>query len=260
MRMVGNVRNLLLWLTLMLLAAAGCGNDSESEPSRQHAVLRKKVSVSKEPAPQAVKPSGGAAVKPQTAKLPAKPGEEAQLPVEKAKEKIFESKAVTKPLLREAKVEPPSPEKERLVQPDESGVELLAEGIRKKSTYFYDRRGKLDPFKPLFAIEAERMARADKKAKKKKLPLTPLQRIDLSQLKLVGIIVSPTGNKALVEEPSGKGYIITKGTYVGTNFGRVKRILKDRVIVEEQVEDFFSGQMKLQTTQLRLQKDEVGDV
>jgi type IV pilus assembly protein PilP len=99
------------------------------------------------------------------------------------------------------------------------------------------------------------MAPAKKKGKKKKrLPLTPLQRIGLSQLKLVGIIVSPTGNKALVEEPSGKGYIISKGTYVGTNFGRVKKVLNDRVIVEEEVEDFSSGEMKPQTTELRLQK------
>jgi type IV pilus assembly protein PilP len=78
--------------------------------------------------------------------------------------------------------------------------------------------------------------------------------VDLSQLKLVGIIVSPTGNKALVEEPSGKGYVITRGTYVGPNFGRVKRILPDRVVVEEEVEDFFSGEMQLQTSELILQK------
>jgi type IV pilus assembly protein PilP len=57
-----------------------------------------------------------------------------------------------------------------------------------------------------------------------------------------------------VEDPSGKGYVITVGTYVGSNFGRVTRILKDRIIVEEEVEDFFTGKMKLQPVELRLQK------
>ncbi len=69
-----------------------------------------------------------------------------------------------------------------------------------------------------------------------------------------GIIIDPTGNKALAEDPSGKGYVITKGTYVGSNFGRVKKILKDRIIVEEEVEDAFTGQMTLQPVELRLQK------
>ena len=139
-------------------------------------------------------------------------------------------------------------------QLSETSPELLAEQVGKQLAYFYDPKGKPDPFQPLFATEAQRMAPDKKKGKKKKrLPLTPLQRISLSQLKLVGIILSPTGNKALVEEPSGKGYIISKGTYVGTNFGRVKKVLNDRVIVEEEVED-FSGKMKPQRRELRLQK------
>ena len=93
-----------------------------------------------------------------------------------------------------------------------------------------------------------------KRARERKMPLTPLQKLGVSQLKVVGIIVSPTGNKALVEDPAGKGYVINVGTYVGSNFGRVTKILKDRVIVEEEVEDFFTGKMKLQPVELRLQK------
>jgi type IV pilus assembly protein PilP len=96
--------------------------------------------------------------------------------------------------------------------------------------------------------------RIAKKIEERKLPLTPLQKIDVGQLKVVGIIISPTGNTALVEDPSHKGYVITPGTYVGSNFGRVSKILEDRVIVEEEVEDFFTGQMRLQPVELRLQK------
>ena len=216
MTMAASARNLLFGLTLIVLATAGCGNGSELEPPQQPAVLRKKIAIAKKQAPEAVKP---------------------------------------KPPLQQAKAEPPLPEKKPMTQLAETSPDLLAEQVGRQLAYFYDSEGKLDPFQPLFAPEAQRMAPAKKKGKKKeRLPLTPLQRIGLSQLKLVGIIVSPTGNKALVEEPSGKGYIISKGTYVGTNFGRVKKVLNDRVIVEEEVEDFSSGELKPQTTELRLQK------
>ena len=213
--MPSSARNLLLGLALVVLAAAGCGNASESEPPQQPAVLRKKIATAKKQTAEAVKP---------------------------------------KPPLQQAKAEPPLPEKKPMTQLSETSPELLAEQVGKQLAYFYDPKGKPDPFQPLFATEVQRMAPDKKKGKKKKrLPLTPLQRISLGQLKLVGIILSPTGNKALVEEPSGKGYIISKGTYVGTNFGRVKKVLNDRVIVEEEVED-FSGEMKPQRRELRLQK------
>ena len=50
----------------------------------------------------------------------------------------------------------------------------------------------------------------------------------------------------------------SKGTYIGQNYGRVTSILKDRVIVEGEVEDFISGKPKLETTELVLPQ-KVGD-
>jgi len=72
-------------------------------------------------------------------------------------------------------------------------------------------------------------------------------------LKLVGIIRAESGNRALVEEATGKGYIIKKGTYIGINAGRVSEILGDRVIVEEEDED-FSGAVTIRKRELKLQK------
>jgi hypothetical protein len=75
----------------------------------------------------------------------------------------------------------------------------------------YRPAGRVDPFQPLFEekpIVPEDTADAEKQKKKRRMPLTPLERVDLSQLKLVGIFQAPSGNKALVEEASGKGYII----------------------------------------------------
>ena len=120
--------------------------------------------------------------------------------------------------------------------------------------YTYHPQGKIDPFRSVFVTQPRKSMEVSKRAREQKMPLTPLQKLGVSQLKVVGIIISPAGNKALVEDPAGKGYVIAVGTYVGSNFGRVTRILKDRVIVEEEVEDFFTGKMKLQPVELRLQK------
>ena len=75
----------------------------------------------------------------------------------------------------------------------------------------------------------------------------------MSQLKLVGIIFAPSGKSALVEDASGKGYVIKKGTHIGINSGRVINILKDRVVVEEEAESIF-GKKTLVKRELKLQK------
>jgi type IV pilus assembly protein PilP len=48
------------------------------------------------------------------------------------------------------------------------------------------------------------------------------------------VILAPSGNIAMVEDASGKGYVVKKGTYIGDREGRVTDILPDRLIVTEQ--------------------------
>jgi type IV pilus assembly protein PilP len=114
----------------------------------------------------------------------------------------------------------------------------------------YNPTGKIDPFEPLFREKAT-MARKRKKIKRE--PRTPLERIDLSQLKLVGIILASSGNRALVEESSGKGYVVKSGTYIGINGGKITKIDKEQVTVEEQFEDVF-GKIQTQKRKLKLPK------
>ena len=252
MTITAGARNLLLGLTLILFAVAGCGNGSESEPPKQPAVLRKKIAMPKKQPPQAVKPEERVA-KEKVSEAKEKPQQAVKPEEGETKEKVSETKPATKPPLQQAKAEPLMPEKKPMVQRAKTSPKLPAEQAGKQP--IYSPKGKTDPFQPLFATESQRMAPAGKGGKKdKRPPLTPLQRLDLGQLKLVGIIVSPSGNKAIVEEPSGKGYVITTGTYIGKNFGRVKQILYDRVIVEEQAEGFAWDGLIPQTTELRLQK------
>ena len=117
-------------------------------------------------------------------------------------------------------------------------------------TDFYNPRGKLDPFAPLIKEKPVALAVKHRKAVRHKL-LTPLEKLDLSQLKLVAILRAQSGNKALVEEDSGKGYIIKKGTYIGTNAGRVLDILPDKIIIEEEVEDIY-GKISVRKKEIEL--------
>ena len=116
----------------------------------------------------------------------------------------------------------------------------------------YNPEGKLDPFVPLFKDEPAAPQKVGER-QRRRIPQTPLERVDLSQLKLAGVIRAPKGSRALVEEASGKGYIVARGTYMGINSGKVTEILKDRIIVEEEVEDVL-GKIMPQKRELKLQK------
>jgi type IV pilus assembly protein PilP len=114
----------------------------------------------------------------------------------------------------------------------------------------YNPKGKMDPFEPLF----KKPTVALKKGKiKRRTPRTPLERIDISQLKLVAIVLASSGNRALVEESSGKGYVVKKGTYMGTNSGKVVKIEKNKVIVAEEYED-YRGKVIVRNKEIKLPK------
>jgi type IV pilus assembly protein PilP len=81
----------------------------------------------------------------------------------------------------------------------------------------YNPKGKPDPFEPFIKDESQQVAKAMKA--KKRTPQTPLEQIDLGQLKLVAIVASANGNRALVEQSSGKDSS-PPGTYVGLNAGK----------------------------------------
>ena len=116
----------------------------------------------------------------------------------------------------------------------------------------YQSKGRIDPFEPLFR-EKKTFAKIKKPKRKKRVPRTPLERIELNQLKLVAIVLKKSGNRAMVEESSGKGYIIAKGTYIGTNAGKVIKIDRHKVIVAEEIED-LAGNVKIRNTELKLPK------
>jgi len=97
------------------------------------------------------------------------------------------------------------------------------------AAYRYDPTGKPDPFKSwikkITTLTPESAA-------------SPLERFDLTQLQITGIIWDMEGPRALIKDPTGKGYIVDEGTPVGKNKGRIMRIEDNRIIVKETYVDF----------------------
>ena len=113
----------------------------------------------------------------------------------------------------------------------------------------YNPEGKIDPFKPLFQEKPD----LPLKRTRRRIPRTPLEKISLSQLKLTAIILAPSGNRALVQEASGKGYVIRNGTYIGLDGGKVVDIQRGRVIIEEEIEDII-GKLTKRQRELKIPK------
>src|SRR4030042_1687602 len=65
---------------------------------------------------------------------------------------------------------------------------------------------------------------------------TPLERINLGQVKLVALIWNIHNPRAMVEDAGGKGYIIAKGTPIGKSKGIVTQITSAGGMIKEKDE------------------------
>jgi type IV pilus assembly protein PilP len=210
---------------------------------------RKPASASR-PAPKAEPPGSGKQVseKPVMAQKSAPP---AMTPQEKkAPQLALKPKSDISQIKTPTQIQPDR--KTASGRPAEPGAEqTIVASASLKNLPIYDPKGKINPFEPLFT--GKQTAGLTKLKRKRRVPRTELEKIDLSQLKLVGIILASNGNKALVEESNGKGYVIKKGTYIGTNTGKVVQIDNNKVIVAEEFED-YRGNVVLKNTEIKLPK------
>jgi type IV pilus assembly protein PilP len=118
----------------------------------------------------------------------------------------------------------------------------------------YNPVGRVDPFTPLYKEETEKKAvNVVVKPKSPERPRTPLEKLDLAQLKLTAIVTTQGSKRALVEEASGKGYVVMVGTRIGLERGAVVEIEQDRIVIEHQGEDDF-GKVASKKRELKLQK------
>jgi type IV pilus assembly protein PilP len=126
----------------------------------------------------------------------------------------------------------------------------------KKESEHYNALGKIDPFIPLIQEKSQETTPVVKKQPKR--ILTPLEKIELSQIRLVAVIIMKDRQIAMVEEASGKGYEVGIGTYIGKNQGKVFEIKQSSIVVKELVKD-FKGRLKEHVQEIKLHKmDEEG--
>ncbi|MCF8036205.1 MAG: pilus assembly protein PilP [Desulfobacteraceae bacterium] len=119
----------------------------------------------------------------------------------------------------------------------------------------YTRKGRVDPFEPFLNKQSEETASGGEGEEIDQPPPGPLTRVSLSQLKLTAILQIPGEKKsmAMVEDPSGKGFVIHKGTYVGESGGKVSEILSDRILIREKYKDVY-GKIAVREIEKKLQK------
>jgi type IV pilus assembly protein PilP len=265
------------WIACLVVAALVIACD-DSDQTAQTQVVRKKLVAQTQPgpkapaaavsatpnpvpaAPAAAEPVAGVQAKagqPGPAAPPPKPTEPpppTQSPPTPAVA-VQPARATEPPLVATVATRPDTlaqaaPELPKMdAAPGESQVAAL---LNIQAPAPYSGKGKTDPFEPLLREEAAQ-ASAARLTAKKRAPQSPLEKIDLGQLKLVAIIASATGNRALVEEASGKGYILREGTYVGLNSGKVVDIALEKIVVEEEYEDVY-GKTVLQKKEITLPK------
>jgi Tfp pilus assembly protein PilP len=116
-----------------------------------------------------------------------------------------------------------------------------------KEIYTYDAKGRRDPFVPLTETVKEKPAR--------KKGATPIENVDVDEIKVIAIAWDSKQYYALVTLPDKKSYTIRKGMTLGVYGGKVREITKDSVIVTEQIKD-YKGQVKTKDTILKLRKEE----
>jgi type IV pilus assembly protein PilP len=221
-----------------------------AEPIPKPKVITKKIVIAKKDETKPQKPTKIDVAKPAEKIEPVKP------------EPMAVKKEPVKPKLAVLKEEPAKPKPEAAHDVSKAKADVSARksvaSLTTETTHitadtkdFYNPEGKLDPFASLYKEKPAVIPTGQQLSPEPKRPLTPLEKVDLSQLKLVAIIRAMSGNLALVEEASGKGYVIKKGTYIGTRSGKVGKILPDRIIVEEKSED-FSGKVSVREIEVKL--------
>jgi len=135
----------------------------------------------------------------------------------------------------------------RLVEPSEARVI----GFNRELPPEYDPTGKIDPFQPRFI--SDRNANISTPIRTDCISNPTLEKIDLSQLKLTGAIVTENDNLALMVEASGRGHIVQEGMCIGIHGGKVAEIRNDQVIIQEEIQD-VSGNVKVVKTEMKLKK------
>ena len=230
MKNINNILFYVILLSLFTFILSACDSPPKQKIKQNNNVVTKKI----------IKQDQNQGV------AQAKPPEESKPPAVTQAKPSEESKPpeANKPSADMAKKE---------TMPDKNNLKKTMEEDKSEDN-FYVSEGKIDPF--LSPIAKQNAAEKKKISNRK---LTPLEKLDLSQVKLVAIINMRSGKKnvAMVQESNGKGYMVKVGTYIGTNKGRIIEIKNDEIIIKESIKN-FKGVYEDRLKPMKLQKKDNG--
>lgn len=152
--------------------------------------------------------------------------------------------------LKKKKVDPAAHAKRAAGAPAAAapGVSDAPTGTVVEADFSYDPTGLRDPFRS-FEWEREKLAEAEVRG--------PLEEFDVSQLSVVGVVWNVGNARALIQDPSGQGFIVSEGARVGKNDGRIIKIDDSVVVVKETYVDLM-GQEATKDIELRIRRSEGG--
>lgn len=127
-----------------------------------------------------------------------------------------------------------------VVEESKKEVQVIEE---EEIQYTYNPNNKRDPFQSFLATASEDSLLDN-------IPRTPLQKYEVGQYNLTGIIWGIDRPRALVEDPEGIGHVVEVGTYMGTKWGKVESIEDGLIIVTEELQT-VDGQLVVKRQELR---------
>jgi type IV pilus assembly protein PilP len=119
-----------------------------------------------------------------------------------------------------------------------------SEEASEEAEYSYNPIGKRDPFRSF--LDFTRRDGLDDEE------LGPLQKYEIDQYRLVAIVWGVEEPRAMVEDPDGTGHVITIGTLIGRNWGRVTQIRPEELIITEEYRDEIENKLIVNEIPVRL--------
>ena len=153
------------------------------------------------------------------------------------------------------------------VTPQSAGKEETARSVKARVTallhepiFVYDPKDMADPFESFLTQPQPapfQFAEELDERPEQRRPLTPLMRMSITEVRngLKAIVWGEMGQRAVIEDPTGRGYIVTRGTEITNNHGFISEIFKDAIVITQTVWDNRERKSKLVNTVIRLGKE-----
>lgn len=135
----------------------------------------------------------------------------------------------------------------------EPAVPLLSQMEEKSQTFEYILEGRQDPFVPFITKKASTPKLNPNEIIDEDVELTGMRQFEPGQLTLVAVLETNNNKIAMVEDVTGKGYMLNEGTPIGRH-GIVSTITLQQVVVTETAHTRAGKEIK-NTIVMRLNKE-----